>query len=356
MSEDGSMILTSENVAAYLAVRRVIPPDASPAISEVGRTHSVFRVAASPTALFVKQVETTNAAAYQSSRREASLYSFAAHDEDLRRLMPRLAHRETRFGVLVTEERPGAADFAAFVRSEARVPADFEEKLADALARHQSRPIASTELREAGLQDRWRCPFLLTLGHARADAWIRFGPIGPQVAALLRRRPRLARMFNDAQNDWRFDALLHGDLGFDNIVLHPRTAAAPLLYFVDWEMACVGDAAWDLATLLRPALTATMTGRELEVEFGAIRGFRPSPPDLAPRARFWRTYARARGWDRARGRAELLRVGRLAGIQIAGSLIERSRRSPKFNPGAIYAVEAALDLALEPGKAMAIFD
>jgi aminoglycoside phosphotransferase (APT) family kinase protein len=350
------MILTRENVIAFLAARGVIASDASPAVSDLRRTNRVFRVAAEPTVLFVKQSPTMNAAAYAGSRREASLYGLAAHDEALRRLAPRLAYCDSRFGVLVTEERAGAVDFAAFAREEGRAPADFEEKLADALARHHARALASLGLHQAEFDEGRRCPAVLTLGHARPDAWIAFGPIGPQVAALFRRRRRLARLFNETQIDWRFDALIHGDLGFENIVLYPRSAVSPLFYFVDWEMACLGDAAWDLATILRPALTATMTGRALEAEFGAISAFRPPPLDLAPRSRFWRAYARGREWNRTTSRAELFRVVRFSAIQIAWSVIERSRRTPKFDPEAIHAVEAALDLALEPSKAAPLFE
>jgi len=347
--------LTRDNVAAYLVDRGAIPRDGSPRVLDVSRTHRVFRVAAEPTALFVKQVSTTFASHHEACRREASLYFLAAHDETLRRLTPRLAHHEPRRGVLVTEEKPGAVSFAKYAIEEGRAPEKFEERLADAIARHHSRSIDPPVLREAGFDATRRCPVVLTLGHARGEIWVRFGPVGPQVAAMLRRRPRLARMFNDVQNDWRCDALVHGDLGFENIILHPRSAASPFLYFVDWEMAHLGDAAWDLATILRPALTATMAGRELEAEFGALRAFAPPAPDVAPGSRFWRTYARARGWDRARADAALQRVVRLAGIQIAWSTIERSRRSPNFDPGAIHAVEAALDVALEPGAAMRTF-
>jgi hypothetical protein len=350
-----TQVLTRETVAAYLRDRGLIPADAAPEVANVGRTHSVFRVAALSGALFVKQPVTTLASHYEACRREASLYALAAHDEVLRRLTPPLTHHDPRCGVLVTQERHGAVSFSTFAREEGDIPKLFEERLADALARHHSRALDPYVLSAAGFADDGLCPVVLTLGHARPDIWVRFGPIGPQVAALLRRRPPLARLFIDAQNVWRTDTLIHGDLGFENIILHPRDAASPWLYFVDWEMARHGDAAWDLATALRPGLIALMASQELAVEFGALRAAAPPSPRLAPGARFWRAYVRARGWERARATDELLRVVRLAGIQIAWSVVEASRRSPKFDAGAIHAVERALSVALEPGPAMRLF-
>jgi thiamine kinase-like enzyme len=163
-------------------------------------------------------------------------------------------------------------------------------------------------------------------------------------------------MFNDAQNDWRSDALIHGDLGFENIVLHPRTAASPFFYFVDWEMACVGDAAWDLATVVRPALTAVMMGHAVAAEFAGFRDAMAPPQEAAPRWRFWTAYARARGWDGRRADAELERVTRFAAIQIAWSIVERTRRSPRFDPKAIDVIEGALVVARDPRPALRAFE
>ena len=348
-----TQILNLSNVAAWLVARGLIAGDAPPQVADVGRTHRVFRVEAGSLTLFVKQPGATLASAYAACRQEAALYGLAAHDETLRRLTPRLSHHDARLGLVVTQGQPGAVSFAHFVREEGRAPENFEERLAEAMARLHARPF---DLAAAGFDAHRRSPVTLTLGHARPDVWTRFGPIGPQVAALLRRRPHLARLFNEAQNDWRADTLIHCDPGFENIVLHPRGAASPWLYLVDWEMAGLGDAAWDLATLLRPALTATLAPQAFYADFGALRPPGPPAPTLAPAARFWRAYAQTRGWREARRREELLRSVRLAGLQIAWSIIDASRRSPRFDVAAIHAVERALGLALEPAAAMRLFE
>lgn len=52
---------------------------------------------------------------------------------------------------------------------------------------------------------------------------------------------------------WTPTGLIHGDLRCANILLE-RTGDPPRLWLVDWELACVGDRAWDVAAVVAEML------------------------------------------------------------------------------------------------------
>ncbi|WP_440900896.1 phosphotransferase family protein, partial [Actinosynnema sp.] len=98
-------------------------------------------------------------------------------------------------------------------------------------------------------------------GDAPPELWA-----SPPIARLLRRwalpgeapggaegdgeRVAAVRALQEARRRWQPMCLVHGDLTHANVVLRP--GAGPVL--LDWEMARVGDPAWDLAALLAPLL------------------------------------------------------------------------------------------------------
>lgn len=52
---------------------------------------------------------------------------------------------------------------------------------------------------------------------------------------------------------WKPTGLIHGDLRCANILID-RVGDPPLLWLVDWELACVGDRAWDIAAVIAEML------------------------------------------------------------------------------------------------------
>jgi hypothetical protein len=332
------MLLSVDNVENYLASRRLLPSGGAREVADISRSHRVLRVVTDGGILVVKQARPVTASEINQARAEAAVLRAAAHDESLRRLTPRLALHDAANEILVTEARPGAESYSTLARRVGAAPPGVSGRIAVALAgQHVGAAATRLPLRR-------QCPAILALGHAPPSTWLKFGPIGPLVRARLDRRPRLARAVDAAQCDWRAEAFLHGDLGLENIVLHPASAQHPLFYFVDWEMACLGDPGWDLATLLRPRMVARLMG-------GPIEGLLSPGVEACPGVEAWRAYAAARGWRGDEEPREFESVARLAAIQIAWMAIDRSRRQPKFDSATVDVVEAALALAAEPNVA-----
>lgn len=111
--------------------------------------------------------------------------------------------------------------------------------------------------REAPRLEQWKhlqapCPWVLRLfdGDGPAELWTypNIAPLLHQAAA----RPALVQGLRRARGAWRALTLVHGDLKHDNLL----QAADGSFALIDWEMARLGDPAWDLAgLLLRPLLS-----------------------------------------------------------------------------------------------------
>ncbi|MFM7235955.1 MAG: phosphotransferase family protein [Cyanobium sp.] len=131
-----------------------------------------------------------------------------------------------------------------------------------------------------------QAPWLLTcLEQAIGPAgWL--SPRSTAFLTQLQSEEVLRRSFRQGWAEWRTGTLVHGDLRTTNALLD-RTGTR--IWLVDWELACSGDAAWDLGSLLADVL-ATLALEHHRVEVGeesmalfhtALRSYRlvhPSPP------------------------------------------------------------------------------
>lgn len=82
-------------------------------------------------------------------------------------------------------------------------------------------------------------------GDAPADVWAT-APLARLLAGVA--EPGVIAALREARARWRRMCLVHGDLKHDNLLVAPLGAARRLVV-VDWEMARLGDPAWDLAAL-----------------------------------------------------------------------------------------------------------
>lgn len=110
-----------------------------------------------------------------------------------------------------------------------------------------------------------------------------------ELLRLLQSEPSLNEQLRDLRASWRRATLIHGDLKSDNIVV-PRPITKPVL--IDWELAGIGDPAWDCGSLLgslcfqwlesmRPGMDSTAAAQARRRALGAFHAF-------------WETYERER--------------------------------------------------------------
>jgi len=176
--------------------------------------------------------------------REAAVLSLAADRPAVAALLPRRLDWVGGGTVIATAVAPGIpvlrdgspeAEWPGLVAALAAPLAAFHRATRDLAA-----PGSSPDPIITGTEPWALCPFD---GDAPRELWS-----APVLAGLLRAAASAGTVagLRRARGAWRRLCLVHCDLKQDNVLLD-EAAAPPCATVVDWEMARIGDPAWDLA-------------------------------------------------------------------------------------------------------------
>lgn|GEM_PF-3957714 len=119
---------------------------------------------------------------------------------------------------------------------------------------------------------RGRLPWVMrSLTMDRAELASLHPPLA-ELADRLRETGPLVEVVEQAAAAWRPDALVHGDVRWDNALV---AGDGPAVTLVDWEFADHGDAGWDLASAVVEAVVAAYVDEgkaDLDVVIRAVAG------------------------------------------------------------------------------------
>ena len=288
-----------EVIPAALAAGALTPGDVvhrGVLVEQVGRSHLVYRVSVGGVLqFFVKTFGPTRGATDGLAARERAVLALARDRPPVAALVPDAWAWERSpqpaskaWNVVVTKAMAGTEAWTVDrggggTRTTNEAWAALVQALAAPLAafhratRDLAKPGADLNPVLRALEPWGLC---VMDGDAAPELWV-----NPATAALLHDAaadPALVAGIRGARGLWRSLALVHGDLKHDNVLLEP-TADGFRARVLDWEMARIGDPAWDLAGLT--ARLAAARGDE-----GPWQG-----DDLAAAALLVRTYSEASG-------------------------------------------------------------
>jgi hypothetical protein len=355
------MELSAENVVEFLIECGLLGAEALASgelvVGNFGRRNRNFKVSQGARGFFVKQLQETHDEDILMMRREAACYQLARSDETLGRLAPKLLVCDARNNILVTELAPDAESFMDRLKRLGEIPREFGARFGEAVGRHHARPLSSFASEDFLSIFPRRVPSVLQIGRKAREYPLAQNSLGAAIAALMRNNPNLRHSLNAFCDDWRFDCLMHDDMNWDNVIAHPLTSPAPEIRLVDWELADIGDAGWDIGKVLQGFLAAWMIKAQVastsrpEAQTGrALQGLEMIRPLTMA---FWSAYAQARGFNAERSQVELDRGMRFAAFQLARTAIFHSSRLPDSDPSAIELIQASLDPLQDPRRPVA---
>jgi aminoglycoside phosphotransferase (APT) family kinase protein len=158
-------------------------------------------------------------------------------------------------------------------------------------------------------------------------------------------------------NTWRATALIHGDIKLDNILLQGATGGeaggALAVYFVDWELAQIGDPAWDVGGALRDFIffwVISMPGGLANEEMADQARF---PLDhLQPAiAALWQGYCDAAAVSAAEAETLLARSIGLSAFRMIQTALDMAGGFPEVPAPADLLLRVAVNLLADPGRA-----
>lgn len=342
----------------YLAERGLVSyesiVDGDVMVAPSSARHSNFAIIRrSAPAYFVKQIRADQPIAAETLAREAALYRLAAADaklEPLRTLMPRFHAYDPLRHVLVIELLDNAASVAAYHRSRGAFPPELADAIGRALARYHDNTRAEL-LPQAALTSFPRTiPWALSF-HAHMPYFQNVSAANRQLFELLNRHPQFAAALERARRGYRFDALIHGDMKFDNCMFDP--AAAVPLRIIDWEMADIGDADWDAGAIFHSYLGWWASTVPIGSD-GAPQPALASAPlhRMQPAMNaFWRAYAAEARIEPQDAQARLERTVAYAGARLLQTVYESLAGTDVFHAPAVLQTQMSLNILSDPPRA-----
>jgi hypothetical protein len=356
------MHLTISNLPHFLIGRGLLSPGAVVAgdlvVLESSRRNRNFKVirTAGP-GLFVKQIREMQADAMLTLRREAACYDLARSDPALQRVMPRLIAYDPLRHVLILELVAEAESLAEYHARHRAFPEGIGQMLGEALGLYHARGASIAENEAVQTVFPRQIPVVLTLERGGHAALGQYGRIGPALSAVIHQHPEFERLLDGVGNEWRFDSLIHGDMKWDNLLVFPATGDRLDFRIVDWEMADLGDAAWDVGAVLQSALTAWIMsmpiGSGLPPERYVAMASLPLEAMRPVLHTFWEAYAMRRGFNEAERRSEIERCLRFGAARLVWAAIEQRLYAARLDPATTALLQVSLNILQNPAKAMA---
>lgn len=355
------MFFNPSNLPHYLAARGLITWEEIVSgdfqIQESGRRNRNYKVLRGDLpGLFVKQVPMIAGETVASMYREAACYEMTEGTEAfavMRPLIPRLLDYDSRRHCLVTQLLPeGEALSTAHYRLNA-FPLDIAALTGAALGKvHHTTSFLMTagkDLPTFPRQPHW------VLSVARNAESTRYAEPGMmQAAAAVRSVPAVVAGLAALHQNWRYSALINGDVKWDNLLL--QSTPEKRLFVLDWELSDIGEPAWDIGSALAAYLQYWIMLLGADASTLDTRALMLSAPHrletVTPAiAEVWKAYVRERGWSEQVAMAELRHtVGHVAARLIL-TTFEMGHQAPHLNRSMALLLQFATALFTTPEQA-----
>jgi Ser/Thr protein kinase RdoA (MazF antagonist) len=355
------MHLTVANLAHFLINRGLLSADAIVAgdvvILDASRRNRNFKVIHnSGPGLFVKQPREMQLEALLRLHREAACYESARDDPMLRRLMPRLITYDAARHVLILELLADAESLRDRHVRENTFPVEIGRTLGESLGLYHAHTASILEDEAMRSLFPRLTPAVLKLQAGGFAAVSQFHQIGRVLSAVIHQHPEFQSLLDALGAEWRRDTLVHGDLRLENVLVLPETRDGLDFRIVDWELADLGDAAWDVGAVLQSFLRLWILSMpiasglmpELYVEMAA------QPIELMrPMLRaFWNAYADARGFAESERQPALERSMRFGAAWLVSAAAEESVHATELDPAAIAMLQMSFNILENPAQAV----
>ncbi|HET6232252.1 MAG TPA: phosphotransferase [Longimicrobiaceae bacterium] len=358
------MILSKHNLVHFLMEHGLVTPaavvDGGYAVHDLTRRNRNFRVTLGDgTGLFVKQAQDWTPYSAETIRREAACYRLARTEPAyaaLGGLLPRDRLWDETAQVLVLELLPGRENLSEYHHRHGRFPLEMATRLGTMLGTYHREAGRGAA---AGIDSIFprQPPWILSVHFHNPSL---FGPVSAgirQMLGILESHPDFGRALDAIRTGWRHEALVHGDMKWENcIVLPPSTDdGLPDLRIVDWELADVGDPCWDVGSLFQAYLCAWILSMPMDgaaAETLIARAHLPVERMQPAMRTFWQAYVRTRGAGRTEAEELMARSIRYAAARMIQTAWEWTSGHERMSPQMAAVLQVSLNVLARPDDAV----
>jgi hypothetical protein len=152
--------------------------------------------------------------------------------------------------------------------------------------------------------------------------------------------------------EWRQEALVHGDVKWDNCLVSYGEDGSEQVRLIDWESAVPGDPGWDIGSALSQYISfwlfsVPVTGSVPPERFPELAKY-PLDAMKPALAACWIGYADARGYDASSSSEQLVRAVRFAGARLVQTAFESAQMMQHMTSAIVLHLQLALYLLQRP--------
>lgn len=325
---ESTMFLTTSNLVHYVSdrgfvdVAKVVEGDFI--VLEAGRRNRNFKVICGDGGgLFIKQVKVVESRENSTLRREAECYQLAREHNAWATLMPRLICHDTRRQCIVLELIPNSENLTEHFHTQKTLSSQVSELIGHALAQFHHISIQTMSTHEGAISCPRRVPWILFF-HRDNN---RVSPGVIELGDQIRRSEILSASMDRLCQQWNFDEVIHGDMKWENCVVHPCAEGIFQLKIVDWELLDFGDSAWDLGGVFHSFFLTSLLAAEFYPLDGAedmVGKLMLNVSSLLPAMRtLWHRYRECRWGDETAQSGFLIRAIEFSSARLLQSAFER---------------------------------
>ena len=255
-------IITLDNVARYLLdnglldAKSIVNGDVQFIdISSRNKNIKVLRESEN-SGYILKQSRFSEPYGAESLRNEAKLYSLVQEDPDfanLRKIVPNMIRFDAQEDIIILEFTDGLS-LREYIqsRSKGELPIHVFALLGKLMGTYHRAFGNIDESGKASLFPRLYLPTLI-VSKPGIEIFREVSPANLQLLGLIQKYPDLNSFLTNLESEWLPQTLIHGDIKWDNLSISEKNNAnRPIdIKIVDWEIADIGDPAWDIGEIIR---------------------------------------------------------------------------------------------------------
>jgi hypothetical protein len=331
-------------------------------IEEVAGRNRNLRVLGGPgRTFFLKQAPRGEIGADGPLALEAALYHWVATDAaaaGVRRIFPRRRHYDPERSILVLDLVTGASPLPpAEDQGSPHHPAAWHPLVATALA--ECHALASRL--GAGMRTRLpeAAPWVFDLARPAPASLRELAPAQVDVIRAVQSHPGVLAALDRLRHEWRPTGLIHGDYKWNNVLLQCDGAGVPAgVVLLDWELAQLGDPAWDIGGALHALITEAVLEMELTDGTGpdaaAARLGAVIPGLHAAHREFWTSYLASARLTDPEASALLDRLPGHVATRLLKSAYEWSQAEAVMPRSAAAILQLGINMLLSPDAALEV--
>jgi hypothetical protein len=360
------MIITTNNIVYYLLERGLVTfesvVDGDLMVVDASRRNRNFKVIRKHhQGYFVKQIQQWEPQAIATLQSEAVCYSLSQNDANfapLALLMPKFYAYDPGRSVLIVELLPEAENLSEYQRHLGEFPLDVASKLGKMLGTYHRDVGINSQNSPHYASFPKRIPWILSVHQHSPSLFNSLSAANSQLLGVVQKYPEFHQALNALQGQWQINSLIHGDMKWDNCIVFKQTDQSdkPGLKVVDWELADLGDACWDVGAIFQAYLSFWILSMQMLAD--------TSPAQLVDMAQyplekmqpaiqmFWKSYADTMQMDDMLMRERLERSVKYGAARMIQTAYEYMAFSPQITANALCLLQVSFNILKNPQEAI----